>query len=237
MKYKAIFFDLDGTLLPCDIDVFTKAYFTELAKVLAPYGYEKDELVAAIWGGTKLMYKNDGSKSNCDVFWECFAKSAKGDVAKAKELCDAFYTKEFNNARAVCGENPLAVDAVKAARAAADVVVCATNPLFPMDGQRTRLSWVGLDGDMFDLVTSYETQCFCKPNPAYYKAICDKFDLDPSEVLMIGNDEDEDMFAAASLGMDTYLVTDCIISRGNGPYEGKRGTFAEMVDFLRGLNS
>ena len=85
MKYKAIFFDLDGTLLPCDIDVFTKAYFTELAKVLAPYGYEKDELVAAIWGGTKLMYKNDGSKSNCDVFWECFAKSAKGDVAKAKE--------------------------------------------------------------------------------------------------------------------------------------------------------
>lgn len=57
MKYKAIFFDLDGTLLPCDLDIFTKAYFTELAKVLAPYGYGKEELVAAIWGGTKKMYK------------------------------------------------------------------------------------------------------------------------------------------------------------------------------------
>lgn len=236
MKYKAIFFDLDGTLLPCDLDIFTKAYFTELAKVLAPYGYGKEELVAAIWGGTKKMYKNDGTKTNRDVFWESFAESAKSDVKKAEEICDAFYTREFHNARAVCGENPLAAEAVKAARDAADVVVCATNPIFPMAGQLTRLSWVGLDGDMFDLITSYETQRFCKPNPAYYKVICENFGLDPADVLMVGNDEDEDMFAAQSLGMDTYLVTDCLISRGNGPYEGKCGTFAEMVDFLRGLN-
>ncbi len=235
MKYKAIFFDLDGTLLPCDIDAFTKAYFTELAKVLAPHGYEKDELVAAIWGGTKKMYMNDGTKTNRDVFWECFAHSAKGDVKEAERLCDAFYSKEFHNARAVCRENPFAVEAVKAARAAADVVVCATNPLFPMVGQLSRLSWVGLEGNMFDTVTSYEENCYCKPNPEYYRAICSRFELDPAEVLMIGNDEDEDMHAASSLGIDTYLVTDCLIPSKKKPYEGKRGTFAEMVEFLRNI--
>ena len=33
---KAILFDLDGTLLLSDSDEFTKAYFAELTKYLAP---------------------------------------------------------------------------------------------------------------------------------------------------------------------------------------------------------
>ena len=37
---KTILFDLDGTLLPMDQEVFTKSYFAELAKKLAPYEYE-----------------------------------------------------------------------------------------------------------------------------------------------------------------------------------------------------
>ena len=44
-KIKAIFFDLDGTLLPMDQDVFIKAYFGALAKKLAPRGYAPDALI------------------------------------------------------------------------------------------------------------------------------------------------------------------------------------------------
>ena len=36
MNIKAILFDLDGTLLPMDQDAFTRAYFKELAGVIAP---------------------------------------------------------------------------------------------------------------------------------------------------------------------------------------------------------
>ena len=39
MKIKAVLFDLDGTLLPMDQDVFIKAYFGGLVKALAPHGY------------------------------------------------------------------------------------------------------------------------------------------------------------------------------------------------------
>ncbi len=41
MKYQAIFFDLDGTLLPMDNDRFTQGYFHLLAQTAAPYGYEE----------------------------------------------------------------------------------------------------------------------------------------------------------------------------------------------------
>ena len=60
---KAVLFDLDGTLLPMDQDLFTEGYFKLLAKKAAPRGYEPGALVQAIWRGTGAMVNNDGSHS------------------------------------------------------------------------------------------------------------------------------------------------------------------------------
>ena len=49
MSIKAILFDLDGTLLPMDQDLFTEGYFRLLAEKMAPYGYEPKKLIDAIW--------------------------------------------------------------------------------------------------------------------------------------------------------------------------------------------
>ena len=38
MKLKAVLFDLDGTLLPMDQEVFIQSYFKHLARLLAPLG-------------------------------------------------------------------------------------------------------------------------------------------------------------------------------------------------------
>ena len=59
-KIKAVLFDLDGTLLPMDQDVFTKGYFKFLIKKAAPYGYEPEKLISSIWQGTAAMVKNTG---------------------------------------------------------------------------------------------------------------------------------------------------------------------------------
>ena len=69
-----ILFDLDGTLLPMDQDVFVKSYFKELAIKLIPHGYDPKTLTDAIWGGTAAMVKNDGSRLNKDAFWEFFCR-------------------------------------------------------------------------------------------------------------------------------------------------------------------
>ena len=48
---------------------------------------------------------------------------------------------------------------------------------------------------------------------------------------MVGNNTKEDIWAAQQIGMDTYLVTDCIIEEGETP-ETKKGTLAELCEFL-----
>lgn len=236
MKYKAILFDMDGTLVPMDNDIFVKGYFKELAKKLSPIGIAPDALIAAVWAGTKAMVKNDGSIKNSEVFWDTFAAVTGKDVTEYRAMSDAFYVNEFMAAREYTMENPLAGEAIRLAHMAADKVVCASNPLFPLTGQQTRMGWVGLQASDFDLITSYESDSFCKPNPKYFLSLCERLGVAPEECLLIGNDEEEDMHAASSVGMDCYLVTDCVIRREHCPWNGKAGSFAEMVEFLRGIS-
>ncbi len=236
MRYQAIMFDLDGTLLPMDLEGFIKAYFGALAKELAPFGLTPEQLFKPFWAATKAMMTNTTGRLNSDVFWDTFTAMTGLERAKVEPICDAFYAVGFQGARIATGENPLAVEAVHAAREKADKVILATNPLFPMAAQRTRLSWIGLTPEDFDLVTCYTTDRYSKPNPAYFDDICARLDLDPKQCLMIGNDDKEDMACATARGMDCYLVTDCRLPDQEHPWTGAMGTFADMVEMLRELN-
>ncbi|MBE7017053.1 MAG: HAD family hydrolase [Ruminococcaceae bacterium] len=232
--YKAIFFDLDGTLLPMDMDVFAKTYFKELCISLAKYGVSAEKLIEAVWAGTKEMVLNDGSCKNEKRFWDKFL-SLTGIVSDTIFAeTDYFYSHEFNKARVVTGENPLAVEAVRAAAKGGRKVVLATNPLFPYAAQLSRISWIGLKEDDFVLITSYESDSFCKPNPNYYIEICRRIGVEPGDCLMIGNDINEDMIAAEKAGMDAYLVKDCLISGGKS-WEGPSGSFEEMLEMIKKL--
>lgn len=236
MKYKAILFDLDGTLLPMNQDEFVKAYFGTIAKELAPYGLSAEQVINGLGLGVREMCKNNGDILNKDVFWQAFAKSVDNkDCSEIIEICDEFYYNNFNSLKKICGENELAVKAVAAARESAEKVCVATNPIFPDSAQKSRLSWIGLSPDDFDLVTSYDVDSFCKPNPKYYLSICERIGVKPEDCLMIGNDVKEDMYAATLAGMDTYLVTDCIIDCDDYKHEGKSGTFEDMINYLNSL--
>ena len=235
MRPKAILFDLDGTLLTMDQAVFMKHYFGEMAKVLAPLGIAPEAVAPTIWAGTKAMMKNTGETTNDTVFWQVFAQVSGLDAAPFRPAADQFYTNQFHRAKAATGENPLAAEAVRIAREKAELVVLATNPLFPMVGQRSRLSWIGLTPEDFDLVTAYETDCFCKPNPAYFLDVCRRIGVEPEQCVMIGNDETEDMAAATAAGIKTcFLITDCRIA-GEAGWDGPQGTFSQMLDWLRAL--
>ncbi|MBR6669097.1 MAG: HAD family hydrolase [Clostridia bacterium] len=235
MRYQAILFDLDGTLLPMELEPFAKIYFGALAKVLAPFGLTPETMFKPFWAATKAMMVNTTGKLNSDVFWETFSALTGVQREAVEPICDAFYNEGFQTARAATRENPLAREAIRIAREKADKVVLATNPLFPMAGQKTRLSWLGLAPEDFDLVTCYTSDRHCKPNPAYFHDICQRLDLDPAKCLMIGNDDREDMHCAIAAGMDAYLVTDCRLPDPENPWQGAQGTFAEMVELLKSL--
>ena len=92
-----------------------------------------------------------------------------------------------------------------------------------------------LDAGDFKEITTYEECRFCKPNPEYFRQILEKFDLDPAQCLMVGNDVEEDL-AIRSLGVSTYLVTDTMEDRKGLPFESEyTGTLKDLLLFIRKL--
>lgn len=235
MKYKAILFDMDGTLLPMDMHNFSKNYFKLLYMKLAKFGLNPESFAANIWTSVSAMVKNDGTKTNEEVFWEKFEELTGVSYEVAGATCNEFYGKEFHEAKAFTSDNPLAKEAVRVAKEKVEKVILSTNPLFPMVGQVSRMSWVGLNPSDFDLITSYESDSYCKPNPKYFTSIFERIGVEPSECLLIGNDENEDMYAGSKAGMDCYLVTDCKEADEEHPWTGPQGTFKEMIEMLKNL--
>ena len=232
---KTILMDLDGTLLPMNQAEFIKHYFGLLGKRLAPKGLDPKKLVECIWIGTKAMIENNGEKTNDVVFWECFEKIMDIKQEDWAEEFDEFYTSEFNEVAASTHPTPLANEVVKLLKQKGYQVVLATNPIFPAIGTQNRIKWAGMDINDFDLVTTYENSHSCKPNPAYFKEILDKLNLDPKKCLMVGNDLFEDM-AIKKLGVPVYIVNDYIENEDKKISEPDyTGTMQEFLEFVKAL--
>lgn len=229
----AVFFDLDGTLLPMDQDEFMKEYFRLLTKKLAPFGYEPDKLVRSIMHGTAAMVNNNGSKTNETVFWEDFTR-IYGENARSHETLFAdFYEREFQQIKNVCGFNPKANEIVKRVREKGIPVALATNPVFPEIATVSRIRWAGLDPDDFEFYTTYENSTYCKPNIGYYRELHQKIGETAIRCTMIGNDVDEDMIAE-QLGMKVFLLTDCLINKNNADIsQFPNGNFDDLCAFLK----
>ena len=233
MSIRAVLFDLDGTLLPMDQDTFTAAYFKLLAASLALHGYDPEKLVSAVWQGTRAMVSNDGTLTNKSAFWRCFCSLVGDRALTDKPLFDAFYRERFADLRSFCGCNPHAKTTVDRLKTMGLRVILATNPLFPAVATEHRIRWAGFEPEDFELYTTYENSCYCKPNPDYYREILDKTGLSAEECLMVGNDADEDT-AAEAAGMRVFLLTDCLLNRHNrniAAYPG--GSFDALENYIR----
>ena len=68
--FRAVFFDLDGTLLPMGQQEFVDNYFSRLCRRFATNGVEPGALTKAVWKGTAAMVKNDGAALNRERFWD-----------------------------------------------------------------------------------------------------------------------------------------------------------------------
>lgn len=232
MTITTVLFDLDGTLLPMDQDVFVKTYFGLLAKRLAPFGYEPAHLIKAVWAGTMAMIKNTGKKTNEEVFWDDFAARYGEDSRKDLPKFDEFYREDFDKVKEVCGFNTKAKEVIDLLKEKGIRVALATNPIFPAIATQKRIAWAGLVPEDFELYTTYENSNYCKPNPEYYKEIINKLGVKPEECLMVGNDVSDDM-VAERLGMKVFLLTDCLINKTDTDVSDfPNGSFDDLIEFI-----
>lgn len=232
---KAVLFDLDGTLLPMDQDIFVKVYFSSLAKKLGPYGYTPEKLIGAVWSGIAAMINNTGEKLNEEVFWDGFAalygKNARNDLP----IFESFYENEFDLVQQVCGYHPQAAETVNAIKKKGLRVALATNPIFPAIATQKRMKWAGLTPDMFELYTTYENSRYCKPNLNYYKDILAQMNLEPKECLMVGNDVGDDM-VVRDMGMKVFLLTNDLINKENLDIEQfPHGDYDDLMKYIESL--
>ena len=237
MKITTVLFDLDGTLLPMDQNVFIKTYFGGLARRLAPYGYEPQKLIDSIWQGTAAMVKNNGEVTNEERFWNGFEAAYGRPARQDEEHFAAFYREDFDKVSSSCGYTPAARAIVDTAKACGLRTALATNPIFPAMATERRIAWAGLSTSDFELVTTYENSRFCKPNLNYYRDVMQALGVCPEECLMVGNDVGEDMIAEA-LGCRVFLLTDCIINPKSKDISAyPNGSYEDLMAFIKQLNT
>lgn len=235
MKIKTVLFDLDGTLLPMDQDVFVATYFGALAEKLSHHGYDGETLTAVIWRGMRAMMKNTTDKTNETLFWEAFCETYGERGREDAPLFEEFYDKDFPRVRQAVGFAPEARETVALVKSLGYRAVLATNPMFPRTATYQRVAWAGLDIADFDLISTFEDFTRCKPNPDYFTELLGKLGLAPDEVVMIGNDVIEDM-AAASLGIPVFLLTHSLVNRKGADISAiPHGDFSDLRTWLESI--
>ena len=236
MATRAVFFDLDGTLLPMDLDVFTRYYFKLVFDELAPLGMTQNEIMSLFGDGIDAMMQNNGSRTNQEAFWS--RVNARCDRAKALAIearMNAFYRDQFRKTALVCHYDPRPRIAVQTAKKRGFLTVLATNPVFPAVATEARMGFVGLSPRDFCHVTAYENSRYCKPNPLYYREITDLLGLDPADCVMVGNDTSDDL-AAAALGMPVFILTDYLIdAKGADLSAVPHGDLSDLIAFIGAL--
>lgn len=233
--YRAICFDLDGTLLPMDIDEFMGAYFRRLAAFVAAQGHDPEPFMAGLKAGTAAMAANDGSRTNAEAFWDEMMRHVDPAEADWRALADDFYATDFDRIGDGFKPNPAVARTVAALRAKGYPLALTTMPMFPLRAVEKRLGWAGVDPAAFERITNYDNSKSIKPKPAYFAENLAALGVRGSDVLMVGNNTLEDM-AFLDLGADGYLVTDCLLDPvGCGASSMRHGSFDDLERWVGAL--
>lgn len=230
-----ILFDLDGTLLPVDMEEFVRSYFDAIAKSFHKIS-EPSSLLKNIMKATDYMVNNrERTKTNQRAFEEEFERLMGRDITPLMDKFEIFYETDYKKIRDNIEVQPLCAKIVETVGSKGYQRILATNPLFPKSAIEERLRWAGISVDNFDLITAFEDMHFCKPQIEYYGEIMEIIGKEPENCLMVGNDVEEDMIAS-ELGMKTFLVDAHLIQRTKTlPPIDYIGGYRELYDFVKNV--
>ncbi len=230
-----ILFDLDGTLLPLDMQRFTEIYFHEMGYMFKDM-IDPKLLVKYIWTATEEMVSNTDYKTNEEVFMNKFEQLIGGDISKYQERFDNFYDTLFHKTRESVQTQSLIKESVELLKEKNYKLVVATNPLFPRKAIHHRIEWAGLDLKDFTYITSYEDNHYCKPQLHFYKEILDVVGKRPEQCMMVGNDVQEDL-VALKLGLKTFLIRNHMIHRTQDEIDTTyQGYYEDFYNFAKGMD-
>jgi HAD superfamily hydrolase (TIGR01549 family) len=202
--------DLDDTLLLNPVNTFMPAYLNLLSRHLSPY-VDPAKMVPQLLRSTDKMIANEDPNLFLEEIFDAdFYPSLGLEKNTLKPYIEEFYSSTFQTLQGITEPVEGARDLLEFANKNEYKIVIATNPLFPQIAITSRLNWAGFPVEEFnfDLITSYESMHFAKPNPSYYKEILDLLKWPTQVTCMVGNSLVEDIIPASKYGFPGYLITD-----------------------------
>ncbi len=201
--------DLDDTLLQNSMDKFLPGYFKALSQHLFKT-VPQDQLVQHLMHATKMMSSNNRPDITLK---EIFDKSFYPALGYSEELLhdqvEDFYDNVFPQLQDLAQPMPGAQNLIHETLNRGYDLIIATNPLFPLRAILHRISWAGLSEQInaFQMIPSYETMHYAKPNPAYFAELLARTGWQDQPAMMVGNDLQLDIHPAQKSGILTYWVT------------------------------
>ncbi len=224
--------DLDDTLLENNIDVFLPKYLAAFAGFVTER-IDPDTFVRSLMAGTQAMVKN--LVPDCtlkQVFESVFFPLVGIESGSFQAIADRFYAEIFPTLRGQAGPASGAGAFVDEALRRGFRLAITTNPLFPRSAIRQRLEWAGFPADRyrFDLISSYETFHFAKPDVAFFAESLGRIGWPDEMVVVVGDDLKRDIVPANSLGLATYRVGPR--AESGDARENPGGPLADFFDWL-----
>lgn len=190
-----------------------------------------NKVIKKIISVSELINKNDGLKTNEQVFLENFFPIEGYRIEDILPVFDNFYKTKFSELRRYTRKKAEAYSIMDTIFEKGYDVVIATTPLLPLTAIQERLDWAGVGEFQYKLITTLENSRATKPNLIYYKQIVDYLGYMANECLMVG-DEDKDM-VAQKIGCPTFLVPSSNTDlRPEIPDPNYRGSLNDLINLL-----
>ena len=225
--------DLDDTLLINPMDRFLPAYFALLEQRLSGFIGEQPLRQLMFRSVQVMQTKADPTLTNLAAFMADFAQRLGVSIEAIQPTIEAFYRDDYPHLQQHTLSRPEAKEVIIHLLDQGHQVVIATNPLFPATAIMQRISWAGVHDFSYALITTMENSHFCKPDPRYYLEILDKVGAAPKTTWMVGDDLENDILPARSLGLKTWQITS---SPTASNHAHQQGSLADFLSWLKGGN-
>lgn len=234
-RIDTLLLDLDGTLLDIDMMAFLRRYFALLAPRFPTAG-SGERFRHLMLGAVRRMMDNLDPALRLDgIFLEEIAEGLGEEPDAVREKFRSSHLESLHDLRPLTRAVPAAEALVDGALRLGYRLVLATNPVFFHEAIAERLHWAGLRESDFAFISSSENMHFCKPHREYFAEVLSRSGTAAGRAVMVGNDPDKDMPAAAA-GLGTFLVHLHRPADWDGGAE-RKGPLEDVLSWIKGLGA
>lgn len=232
--YKNYIFDLYGTLLDIHTDEYSKNFYKKYAKWLRKQGYHFEwKEFYYLYTGIEKAYRSKPSKyvrpeiQVEDVFRKVFqTRGYKLSDDEVLWLCENFRNHSL-----------IYMSLFKDTLECLEGLRSAGRKIYLLSNAQRSFTWQELESSglvpYFDGILISSDEGCMKPDPAFYNILCERYGLDKSESIMIGNELKSDMAGAKAAGIDGFFISRTGVyhepEEVNFKYVSKHGSLMEVL--------